>query len=135
MLVNKFVDRNRLRRESLKSSQNKIQNRGKKSLSKRIIQERAESLTSDNVADKINFSLALTEIDELVSQILYHVQFAADTYPSTFNEDKINEIKEGLKGIRIQFATQMIDEIEYIKMLKYIDNQIMKRIDNLSQCR
>jgi hypothetical protein len=135
METNKFIDRNKLRREALlRNTQNSNQTIGKKSLSKRIIKERA-GLTYDNVVDKINFGLALTEIDEMLSQIMYHVKFAADAYPSTFNAEKINEIKEGLKGLRAQFAIQLIDEKEYIKMLKYIDKQIMDRLDNLSQCR
>ena len=93
MEFNKFIDRNRLRRESLKNKQNKFQNRGKKSLSKRIIAERVDGITSQNIEAEFDRLAEAVLIDETTATILYHLKFARDARPATFNDD-VDELWE-----------------------------------------
>ena len=130
MEFNKFIDRNRLRRESLKSKQNKFQNRGKKSLSKRIIAERVDGITSQNIEAEFDRLAEAVLIDETTATIMYHIKFARDARPVTFNDDVIMSILDRIKDLQVKFNTGTITAKEQLEILKDIDSEIMSRIDN-----
>ena len=130
MEFNKFTDRNRLRRESLKNKQNKFQNRGKKSLSKRIIAERVDGITSQNIEAEFDRLAEAVLIDETTATIMYHIKFARDARPVTFNDDVIEEIFDRIKDLQVKFLSGIITAKEQLEILKDIDAEIMSRIDN-----
>ncbi len=130
MEFNKFIDRNRLRRESLKNKQNKFQNRGKKSLSKRIIAERVDGITSQNIEAEFDRLAEAVLTDETTATIMYHIKFARDARPATFNDDVIKEIFDRIKDLQVKFNTGTITAKEQLEILKDIDAEIMSRIDN-----
>ena len=130
MEFNKFIDRNRLRRESLKNKQNKFQNRGKKSLSKRIIAERVDGITSQNIEAEFDRLAEAVLIDETTATIMYHLKFARDARPVTFNDDVIMSILDRIKDLQVKFNTGTITAKEQLEILKDIDAEIMSRIDN-----
>lgn len=132
---NSLEGRAKLRREQFNRNQSNGRFGGKKSLGKRIIEERVGGITANNIEKECNRLLCMTEIDGLLEQITYHLKFAADAYPSTFNEDKIMQTIKELKCIRIDFSAGSIDAEQYVKFLKSIDNHIMDEINNLSQCK
>ena len=130
MEFNKFIDRNRLRRESLKNKQNKFQNRGKKSLSKRIIAERANDITSQNIQAEFEKFAEAVLIDETIATIIYHLKFARDARPVTFNDDVIMSILDRIKDLQVKFLTGIITSKEQLEILEDMDAEIMSRIDN-----
>lgn len=130
MEFNKFIDRNRLRREALKNKQNKFQNRGKKSLSKRIIAERANDITSQNIQAEFEKLAEAVLIDETTATIIYHLKFARDARPVTFNDDVIMSILDRIKDLQVKFLTGIITSKEQLEILEDMDAEIMSRIDN-----
>ena len=130
MEFNKFIDRNRLRRESLKNKQNKFQNRGKKSLSKRIIAERVDGITSQNIEAEFDRLAEAVLIDETTATIIYHLKFVRDARPVTFNDDVVMSILDRIKDLQVKFNTGTITAKEQLEILKDIDAEIMSRIDN-----
>ena len=130
MEFNKFIDRNRLRREALKNKQNKFQNRGKKSLSKRIIKERADGITSQNIQAEFEKFAEAISIDETTATIIYHLNFARDARPATFNDDVIMSILDRIKDLQVKFLTGIITSKEQLEILEDMDAEIMSRIDN-----
>lgn len=130
MEFNKFIDRNRLRREALKNKQNKFQNRGKKSLSKRIIAERANDITSQNIQAEFEKFAEAVLIDETTATIIYHLKFARDARPATFNDDVIMSILDRIKDLQVKFLTGIITSKEQLEILEDMDAEIMSRIDN-----
>ena len=130
MEFNKFIDRNRLRRESLKNNQNKFQNRGKKSLSKRIIAERVNGITSQNIEAEFDRLAEAVLIDETTATIMYHIKFARDTRPWTFNDEMIMGILDRIKDLQVKFNTGTITAKEQLEILEDMDAEIMSRIDN-----
>lgn len=130
MEFNKFIDRNRLRREALKNKQNKFQNRGKKSLSKRIIAERVDGITSQNIKAEFDRLAEAVLIDETTATIMYHIKFARDARPATFNDDVIEEIFDRIKDLQVKFLSGIITSKEQLEILEDMDAEIMSRIDN-----
>ena len=130
MEFNKFTDRNRLRRESLKSNQNKVQNKGKRSLSKRFIEERANDITSQNIEAEFDRLAEAVLIDETTATIMYHLKFARDARPATFNDDVIEEIFDRIKDLQVKFLSGIITAKEQLEILEDMDAEIMSRIDN-----
>ena len=130
MEFNKFIDRNRLRRESLKNKQNKFQNRGKKSLSKRIIAERVDGITSQNIEAEFDRLAEAVLIDETTATIIYHLKFARDARPATFNDDVIKEIFDRIKDLQVKFLSGIITAKEQLEILEDMDAEIISRIDN-----
>ena len=133
MKYNGHKDKCQLRRMQLMNKQNKSQQIGKKSLSKRIIAERVGGITKNNIDNEIERLACMVKSDEILAQIMYHIRFAKDTRPSTFNDDVIMGILDKIKDLQVKFTTGIITEKEYIECLEEIDTQIMEFIDNRRQ--
>ena len=131
MKFNNFSDRNRLRRQQLMSKQNKVQPMGgKKSLSRRFIEERANDITSQNIELELDRLAEVVLIDETTATIIYHLKFARDARPATFNDDVIMSILDRIKDLQVKFLTGIITSKEQLEILEDMDAEIMSRIDN-----
>ena len=135
MEFNNFSDRNRLRREALKNKQNKFQNRGKKSLSKRIIAERVDGITSQNIQAEFEKFAEAVLIDETTATIMYHIKFARDARPVTFNDDVIMSILDRIKDLQVKFLTGIITSKEQLEILEDMDAQIIDMIDSCNKTK
>lgn len=133
MKYNGHKDKCQLRRQQLMNKQNKSQQMGKKSLSKRIIAERVNGITKDNIQDECERLGCMVEIEELVATIVYHLRFGWDTRPSIFNEDMIIGVWDKVQDLQIKFDKGIITAKEHLKMLEEIDAQIVEFIDNRRQ--
>ena len=134
-VYNTNIGKVKLRREQFNRAQTKSTNRCKKSLSKRIIAERVDGITKDNIEAECLRLACEVEIDELLAEIMYHIKFASDAYKFTFNEDRVSEILNELKRLRFCFIEQIIDEKEYLQQLKKVDTDITDQIKDLQQCK
>lgn len=132
-LYNSNRGRAKLRREQFNRSQTKSQFKGKKSLSKRIIAERVGSITKDDFEIEFSLVTSAVKIADLVGEVTYHLKFAIDAYPATFNEEKTIEILKELTALRTDFMAGNINTEQYVQKLKDIDNQIMDKINNISK--
>ena len=130
MVRNFSKDKNKLRRQGLTSTQIKSQNRGKKSLSRRIIAERVDGITSQNIEAEFDRLAEAVLIDETTATIMYHIKFARDARPATFNDDVIMSILDRIKDLQVKFLTGIITSKEQLEILKDIDAEIMSRINN-----
>ncbi|MFQ6724136.1 MAG: hypothetical protein ACLRFE_02245 [Clostridia bacterium] len=130
---NSFEGKAQLRREQFNRSQNKSQFGGKKSLSKRIIADRVGGITKDNIDDEIECLGCMIKSDEVLAQIMYHIKFARDTRPSTFNDEIIIGILDRIKDLQVKFVSGLITAKEHVECLEEIDTQIMEFIDNRRQ--
>ena len=131
MKFNNFSDRNILRRRRLMSKQNKVPPMGgKKSLSRRFIEERANDITSQNIEAKFDRLAEAVLIDETTVTIIYHLKFARDARPATFNDDVIMGILDRIKDLQAKFTAGKITAKEQLEILKDMDAQIMDMIDS-----
>ena len=130
MKFNNFSDRNRLRLEGLRNKQNKVQSMGKKSLSRRFIEERANDITSQNIEAEFDRLAEAVLIDETTVTIMYHLKFARDARPATFNDDVIMGILDRIKDLQVKFLTGIITSKEQLEILEDMDAEIMNIIDN-----
>ena len=133
MNYNGHKDKCQLRRQQLMNKQNKSQQIGKKSLSKRIIAERVSGITKDNIDNEIERLGCMVKSDEILAQIMYHIKFAKDTRPYTFNDDVIMGILDRIKDLQVKFTTGIITAKEHVECLEEIDKQIIEFIDNRTQ--
>lgn len=129
---NSFEGKAQLRREQFNKSQSKSQFKGKKSLTKRIIEERADGITADNVARELNNMMCYDKGEELLGQILYHLKFGAMSYPSTFNEEKIMQTITITRKIKADFMAGIINSEQYNELLENIDEQITDKLSDMS---
>lgn len=127
---NSFEGKARLRRQEFSRSQAKSQFNGKKSLSKRIIAERVDGITKNNIDNEIESLGCMVKTDEILAQIMYHIRFAKDTRPSTFNDDIIMGILDRIKDLQVKFTTGIITAKEHVEYLEEIDKQIIEFIDS-----
>ena len=130
MKFNNFSDRNRLRLEGLRNKQNKVQSMGKKSLSRRFIEERANDITSQNIEAEFDRLAEAVLIDETTATIMYHLKFARDARPATFNDDVIEGIFDRIKDLQVKFLSGIITAKEQLEILEDMVAEIMSRIDN-----
>ena len=130
---NSFEGKAQLRRQEFNRSQIKSQFNGKKSLSKRIIAERVDGITKNNIDNEIERIGCMVKTDEMLAQIIYHIKFARDTRPSTFNDDIIMGILDRIKDLQVKFTTGVITAKEHVECLEEIDKQILENIDNRTQ--
>ena len=135
MKFNNFSDRNRLRLEGLRNKQNKVQSMGKKSLSRRFIEERANDITSQNIEAEFDRLAEAVLIDETTATIMYHLKFARDARPATFNDDVIMSILDRIKDLQVKFLTGIITSKEQLEILEDMDAEIMRRIDNWNKTK
>lgn len=132
-LKNSNIGKAQLRRQEFNRSQTKSQFNGKKSLSKRIIEERVSGITKDNIDNEIERLGCMVKTDEILAQIMYHIRFAKDTRPSTFNDEMIMGILDRIKDLQFKFTTGVITAKEHLEYLEEIDTQIIEFIDNRRQ--
>ena len=132
---NSFVDQNRLRREKFGRSQAKSKSMGKKSLSKRIIKERVDGITADNIDKEVERLALEVEIGELREQIIEHVRFYMTARPVTYDKNKIEEWAVQMRDLENQCKDQEIDAKEYLNALLDIDNKVMDIIATWEQCQ
>ncbi len=132
-LNNSNIGKAQLRREQFNRSQNKSQFKDKKSLSRRIIAERVNGITKNNIDNEIERLGCMVESDEIFAQIMYHLKFARDTRPTTFNDDVIFGIWDRIKDLQVKFDTGIITAKEHLKLLEEIDAQIIEQINNWEQ--
>ena len=130
---NSFEGKSKLRREQFNRSQNKSQFGGKKSLSKRIIEERVGGITKNNIDNEVERLGCMVKTDEILGQIMYHIKFARDTRPSTFNDEMIMGILDRIKDLQVKLTAGKITEKEHVECLEEIDAQIVEFIDNRRQ--
>ena len=135
MKFNNFSDRNRLRLEGLRNKQNKVQSMGKKSLSRRFIEERANDITSQNIEAEFDRLAEAVLIDETTATIMYHLKFARDARPATFSDDVIESFLDRIKDLQVKFSKGIITTKEQLEALKNIDLEIMNEIDNWNKSR
>ena len=127
------IGKSKLRREQFNRNQNKSQFKGAKSLSKRIIAERVGGITAKNIDNECERLGCLIGVDEFIATIMYHVKFARDTRPYTFNDDVIIGILDRIKDLQVKFESGLITPKEYLELLEEIDAQIIEGIDNYKQ--
>ena len=132
---NSFIDQNRLRREKFSRSQNKSKSMGKKSLSKRIIRERVNGITADNIDKEVERLSLEVEIGEKREQIIEHVRFYVYARPVTFDKAKIEEWALQMRDLGNQYKDQEIDAKEYLNGLLDIDNEVVDIITAWEQCQ
>ena len=132
---NSFVDQNRLRREKFSRSQTKSKSMGKKSLSKRIIAERVDGITADNIDKEVERLSLEVEIGELREQIIEHVRFYMNARPITHDNNKIEEWALQMRDLGNQYIYQEIDAKEYLNGLLGIDKEIIDIITAWEQCQ
>lgn len=132
---NSYVDQNRLRREKFGRSQAKSKSMGKKSLSKRIIKERVDGITADNIDKEVERLALEVEIGELREQIIEHVRFYMTARPVTYDKNKIEEWAVQMRDLKNQCKDQEIDAKEYLNGLLSIDKEIIDIITAWGQCQ
>ena len=132
---NSYVDQNRLRREKFGRSQAKSKSMGKKSLSKRIIKERVDGITANNIDKEVERLALEVEIGELREQIIEHVRFYMTARPVTYDKNKIEEWAVQMRDLENQCKDQEIDAKEYLKGLLSIDKEIIDIITAWEQCQ
>lgn len=123
----------KLRRQQLINSQNKT-HKGK-AFSNRMIEKRVKSITAKNFDDECERLVCLTRVDELFATIMYHIKFARDARPFTFNDDVIIGILDGIKDLQTKFTAGIITAKQHVEYLEEIDAQIMEQINNWEQCK
>lgn len=128
------IGKAKLRREQFNRSQNKV-NFKSKSLSSRIIEKRVKSITANNIDVECERLACLTKVDELLATIMYHIKFARDARPYTFDDDVIIGVLDRIKDLQIKFAEGIISAKQHVECLEEIDAQIMKQINNWEQCK
>ena len=133
MKYNGHKDKCQLRRQQLMNKQNKSQQISKRLLSKRIVEERVSGITKDNIDNEIERLGCMVKSDEILAQIMYHIKFARDTRPSTFNDEMILGILDRIKDLQIKFTSGVITAKEHVESLEEIDTQIVEFIDNRRQ--
>ena len=132
-IYNSNIGRAKLRREQLNRVQNKAQFNIKKSLSKRIIQERAEEIEKrNNFNEEFITLMGCYKGDELLIQIMHHLKFGAGAYPSIFDDDYLERVFVKLRGVKADFMLGIIDGDKYIEVLEIIDELISEDIHNIS---
>ena len=132
---NSFIDQNRLRREKFSRSQTKSKSMGKKSLSKRIIRERVNGITADNIDKEVERLSLEVEIGEKREQIIEHIRFYMTSRPATHDKNKIEEWALQIRDLGNQYKDQEIDAKEYLKGLLDIDNEVVDIITAWEQCQ
>ncbi len=132
-IYNSNIGRAKLRREQFNRIQNKSQFKGKKSLTRRIIKEKVDGITADNIEREIYDILFLHKGERLLGRIMYHLKFGATSYPSTFDDDYLTQIRNKLRMLKTDFDAGRIDTVQYEEELEKIDESIMNEINNISQ--
>ena len=127
--------RAQLRREQFNKSQTKSQFKGKKSMTKRIIEERVDGITADNIKDEYARLACMIDVDNLIATIMYHLKFGKDTRPSIFNEDVITGCWDRIKDLQVKFLAGVITAQEHVEILEEMDAEIMGKLDNYKQCK
>ena len=128
-LYNSNIGKAQLRREQFNRSQNKSQIKGKKSLGKRIIEERVNDITANNIDKEVERLALEVEIGELREQIIYHIRFYIDARP-THDKNKIEEWALQMRDLGNQYKYQEIDAKEYFNGLLSIDKEVVGVIEN-----
>ncbi len=132
-VYNTNVGKVKLRREQFNRAQTKSNNKGKKSLSKRIIAERVEAIEErNNFDDEFVMLMGVYKGDELLVQIMYHLKFGASSHPTIFDENYIEEVVTKLRKAKADFMLGIIDGEKYLEVLEIIDELITEDIHNLS---
>ena len=132
-IYNSNIGRAKLRREQLNRVQNKSQFNIKKSLSKRIIQKRAEEIEKRNNFDKEFVTLmGAYKGDELLVQIMHHLNLGVSAYPSIFDDNYLEQVFIKLRKVKADFVLGIIDGDKYLEVLEIIDELISEDIDNIS---
>ena len=132
---NSNIGKAQLRREQINRSQIKSQFSGKKSLSKRIIAERVNGITADNIDKEVERLSLEVEIGELREQIIEHVRFYMNARPITHDNNKIEEWALQMRDLGNQYIYQEIDAKEYLNGLLGIDKEIIDIITAWEQCQ
>ena len=135
MKYNGHKDKCQLRRMQLMNKQNKSQQIGKKSLSKRIIAERVNGITADNIDKEVERLALEVEIGELREQIIEHVRFCMTARPATHDKNRIEEWALQMRDLGNQYIYQEIDAKEYLNGLLSIDKEIIDIITAWEQCQ
>ena len=130
---NSNTGRAKLRRDNFKNSQNKSQFNGKKSLTKRIIEERVDGITADNVERELKRMACEVRSNELVQEIIYHLNFGANTRPSIFNAEKLEATMAELCKLRYECNKGLIDVERYVEILEDMDEHITNLLNDWSQ--
>ena len=127
-LHNSNIGKAQLRREQFNRNQSKSQFKGKKSLSKRIIEERVNGITADNIDKQVERLALEVEIGELREQIIYHIRFYIDARP-THDKNKIEEWALQMRDLGNQYKYQEMDAKEYFNGLLSIDKEVISVIE------
>ena len=132
---NTNVGKVKLRREQFNRAQTKSNNKGKKSLSKRIIAERVDGITKNNIDKEVESLTCVAQIDGKLADIMYHIKFGKDTKPSVFNDDVIIGVLERIKDLETKFLEGKITAKEHLELLEEIDAQIEEKLYTFEQCK
>ena len=131
MKYNGHKDKCQLRRQQLMNKQNKSQQIGKKSLSKRIIAERVNALTKQQIREH-NEMLELNDrLRELYEEVEYKVTHYQRLICKDYDTTKMfaEIVMKGDKLLK-QFYNKEIDIKECIKGWEELDNEITIIIQN-----
>ena len=133
-LKNSNIGKAQLRREQFNRSQYKNQSKGKKSLSKRIIEERVEAIEKrKNFDDEFVKLMGDYSGDELLVQIMYHLKFGVSTNPARFDYNYVGKVITKLRMLKADFVLGIIDGERYLEQLEIADQLISEDITNVSQ--
>lgn len=128
---NSFEGRAQLRRQEFNRSQNKSQFKGKKSLSKRIIEERVDGITKQQIREH-NETLELNDrlrtlYEEVEYKVTHYQRLICKDYDTTKMFADI--VMKGDKLLK-QFNNKEIDVKECIKGWEELDKEITTIIQN-----
>ena len=130
-LKNSNIGKAQLRREQFNRSQTKSQLKGKKSLSRRIIAERVDSLTKQQIREH-NEMLELNDrLRELYEEVEYKVTHYQRLICKDYDTTKmfVDIVIKGDKLLK-QFNNKEIDIKECIKGWEELDKEITTIIQN-----
>ena len=122
------MGRAKLRRDSFGNKSNTKQFK-QKSLRKRIVAQRVGGITADNIDRECERIAGLIKVDDLLSQIMYHIRFYKDVRPASFDENMVEEIALKIKDLQAQYQAGQIQIGEYINGMESIDQGIINLID------
>ena len=130
-LYNSNRGRAKLRREQFNRSQTKSQIKGKKSLSKRIIEERVDGLTKQRILEHNE----MLELNDRLRELYEEVQYKVTHYQRLICEDYDTTkmfAEMVIKGDKLlkQFYNKEIDIRDCIKGWEELNEQITNIIQN-----
>ena len=91
-------------------------------------------MATDNIDKELERILLKVEIDNMESQILYHIRFYIKARPATYDKNKIKKWVNDMRSFSEQFCDNKIDAKQYLKWLENTDKEVEDIIVAWEQC-